>query len=231
VSSLKLLKHHIRLRHKFEFDRVVCNQEGCFRTFESKRSVYQHILKCHKNLIDIVETRKTSVIDDSNISSGNDISLGSDIEIERNDEDLGDTNSVELVDGAELLFILKLYNKQNLTRSDIDDIIHNTIELKNDDNSFKNLRTEFQLMKTLTEKGIFMKPESIVLSYKQKPSLKNGEYICSQIPICAQYFNLKETIKIIFKCPKNLELAVSYMQTVSKDLTDIKDSALYKKAD
>jgi len=89
-----------------------------------------------------------------------------------------------------------LYVKIHLTRVDIDNIIENVIEMKNEI-MFEHLRTEHQRIKALKVKNIFVEPEQILLKHLHKVALQNNEYVQKTVPIFAQYFDLPNLLFII----------------------------------
>lgn len=227
--TFKLLKHHVRIRHSHVRTSYTCQQNNCCCTFNSLRAVYSHIRFKHKDLL----IEHTHVPDNRALDFG-DHRVESDVflhqELQLHDDDTEDVDSLST--SPELSYVLRLYQRHNLSRTDINEIINNTIELIGDGVKADNLRlmdSEYKRKNVLVDKQIFIEPKTIVLGYKTSIKKVGGKVRSVRTPITGQYTSIDELILMIFRSPLNLKTALDHLQHHhnSKNLYDVKDGEIF----
>ena len=259
VLNLTHLQSHVRLKHDSNsFTKFTCSQDKCLRTYTSLQSLYKHIRnthmtipsrKCSNSLSTELEQIIANVNDDviepsdlddcasshqdTTVESESSLLLHSLTPLNQNSKSFDLSNSH--VQNAELSFILKLYNRLNLTRKDVQGIVEDTkclIEtvFPTVQNSFAGLSSEHLIKSTLIHKKLFSESETLALSFSHDQVAKVGEACELRAkPITAQYNSLPNVVQHVFENSNLLGVARSYMKSEndSSALFDIKDCKDY----
>ena len=255
VLNLTHLQSHVRLKHDSNsFTKFTCSQDKCLRTYTSLQSLYKHIRnthmtipsrKCSNSLSTELEQIIANVDDDviepsdlddcasshqdTTVESESSLLLHSLTPLNQNSKSFDLSNSH--VQNAELSFILKIYNRLNLTRKDVQGIVEDTkclIEtvFPTVQNSFSGLSSEHLIKSTLIHKKLFIESETLALSFSHDQVAKVGEACELRAkPITAQYNSLPNVVQHVFENSNLLGVARSYMKSEndSSALFDIKD--------
>lgn len=226
--DLTILKMHVRNQHASIYEKIVCKQDGCMRTFSSLKAIYKHISIKHLKLDVIV-----------NEIVGNDGNLPLDIQTQNEPNDFDESASITLNEEREeekfeLEFILNLFNSLHFTRSDVFKIVDLTQELlkfklnNEEDNSFKDLDSESKLIAVMKRENLCSEPTEIVLGYKQKNVKSGGKIIRKMVKISGQIFNIKKTFGIVLQSKIVRQIVSNYMSVNNDFLADYKDGSKYK---
>ena len=113
-GTLSTLQLHVRASHAIDrYNTFTCKQDQCHRKFNKIRILYNHIRSKHS--VNIVESEL--ITQNTNIDLTTCTLVGTEQGVlEASEDDL-------YVKEEDLNFVLKLYNKLHITRSDIDFII------------------------------------------------------------------------------------------------------------
>ena len=191
----------------------MCKQGLCSRTFTNIKSLYNHIYSKH-----------VPKFTPNNKSTSNSAEYQTSIEeIFEESAVLFTTDETvhhSPVQEEGLAFILRLYKKVHMTRSDIDQIVNNTIQLLDakimTGHSLDMLNTEHKRLKILKKEDLFITPRSLTLGYTSTPS-------ATQKAITCQYIPPSSTFKKVLSCSNMLDISLQYMESRSRELSDCKD--------
>ena len=232
LVNFEYLKHHIRISHDLSsITDFNCAVRDCSRSFSNLRSLYKHIRRDHLS----TETHSNglkSVLESNEISLRSTTLSNTQSPHTFNQESISSsgkklTSSVN----HELSWVLKLYNRITLTRSDIDKIVTDTSDymmLKNesDSNSFENISSEYKRINMLKDLKIWIEPEKVLLTHVDK--VVNGVLVNK--PVHGIYISLRNIFEILLNTPSLRNIIDDYMlkNNNSKDiLTDVKDGSIF----
>ena len=222
LASLQLLQHHVRKHDVFSISVFKCSQGDCRRSFNTIKSIIQHIRKAHTGT-----PNSTCAIEQSH-SNDNAVAESYVDRSEDIDSYVSD-NEIELpsFDVRDLSFILSFYANVNFNRTNVENIIRNT-KLWADyrfegSNSFHNLDSEYKIQKALVSQNLWINPKSFVFDYNEAVTRKGSTQCLKMQPFTCSVIPLKCTLEKRFSIPHVLNLAELYMARRNILLKDVKD--------
>ena len=146
------------------------------------------------------------------------------LEIDSNE---GSPETVAEHDFDELLHILKLYQINNINRSNVTDIIAANIELaeaKGLKAPFVNLTTEYLIQKALKSLDLWNEPKDIDVIHHETYKKINNSQVIESVPLRIPILGLEKSFQNYFNAQSRLQYALEYMSSTSEIMADVKDT-------
>ena len=231
IVSLKLLQHHIRKHDLLAYSVFKCCQNDCERMFNTSKSIIQHIRKFHSDHESSSDKNEAVSYDLGILQSVSDCDQSESIEETEacNNNEASDIN-LDSFDVKDLSFILSFYANANFNRTNVKEIINNTIlwaDQKNYCNhSFQALDTEYKVQKALVVENLWIEPKTFVMDYNESVFKRGSTQYLKMQPFTCCLIPLKSTLEKVFSIPYILELAEKYMSKKNTTMKDVKDAHL-----
>ena len=221
--TLKVMQRHLRKYHDVtSMHKFSCQEENCGRSYTKLDTLFKHIRNSHSN----PESIHYAVVPENRDSPEKQTEAMCDkvppddtICVEKDEYDF---------DIKELAYILKLFHINNINRKNVYKIIEANIELaeaKKNSRPFKNLETEYDIIKALRKLNLWVDPVDVTISYRESVKKNIGEnQTISSKPATISIIKLTDTFKRIFNSKSTLDRAMDYMSKISEKLIcDVKD--------
>ena len=223
LPTLREFQRHISRSHNVEGDSSFpCCQDGCCRSFSSLGALYKHLRNCHKNLnenhYNAIPSPESKTLVDSDEES----------ESEEPSFDVsGDADPMHAFDLNELKYILRLFQINNINRSNVINIIQENIllnEMKGLKRPFVNLDTEYLIIKALKSLHLWNDPRDVNIDYQESYIQKFGCQAIASKPLDISIIPLSDLIRFHFSSPQKLKESHKYMSNTSTSIIrDVKD--------
>ena len=192
-----------------------CRQSDCYRRFNSVKSLYRHLASYHNSANVPLQNGVEDVPVEDALDQENHIHCD-------NVVDMIDDN----ISKEDVSYVMKLYSKLNMTRTDIDVIMSSTIDLIDAkvgraSNSLTRLNTEYKRIQEFQREELYVDSESIILGY-------NFNNMGVQTPICCQYISIITLFTLVLSSVNVLDVALDYMNTRNDYLSDLKDGSKFR---
>ena len=220
LPTLSKFHRHISRSHNVEGDSSFpCRQDGCCRSYSTLGALYKHLRTCHANLNEnhynaIPLPESTTLVDSEEESESEEPSF--DVSADADPFDLN-----------ELKYILRLFQINNINRSNVINIIEQNIllnEMKGLKRPFVNLDTEYMIIKALKSLHLWNDPLEVNIDYQECYIEKFGCPAIGTKPVDISIIPLSDLIRFHFNSPGKLKASHKYMSNKSNSIiTDVKD--------
>ena len=137
-----------------------------------------------------------------------------------------DAEPIHDFDINELKYILRLFQINNMNRSNVINVIEQNVhlnEMKGLERPFANLDTEYLIIKALKSVHLWNDPVDINIDYQESYIEKFGCQAIASKPVDISIIPLSDLIRFHFNSPGKLKASREYMSTRSNLITDVKD--------
>ena len=209
MISLQYMKNHVRHHHRISKKLLICKQDDCRRRFDRLHSLYKHIRVNHLKAVQTLQVVTHRVANNKESREWTDEHMPECASIEEESVETLPTDNVEDSESElpsnkleEISFILKLFMKPNLARSDVEDIIENTKVLLDaklsTENHFEDMSTDYMIRKYLNTHNLYVEPTSLLLGFSYKSVRKGCSNQLISKPVTGSYLGITQCLYIFF---------------------------------